>query len=138
MVEPTSTKPPVMPVAVLLVDDERPLIELFAEVLSSEFHCDLATSTKQAGEMMQKKKYRVVISDFSMPGGDGLSFLIKVRKQYPDTARILVTHYLSPEFMTRLDAAAPEHYLLKPVSIPDLRKAVRDAARPHDRAETAS
>ena len=114
---------------VLLVDDERPLIELYAEVLAHRYACDLATSAKEAEELLRQKKYRVVVSDFSMPGGDGLNLLARVRRNYPATARILITHYLSPEFMSLLNEAAPYRYLLKPVNIADLLKAVQDAAR---------
>jgi DNA-binding NtrC family response regulator len=120
---------------VLLVDDEKPLIELFAEALAPYFSCDLATSAKDAGYMMHKKEYKVVVCDHLMPGGNGLSFLVNSREEYPDTQRILVTGYMKPEMLLRsVNEAALYRYLLKPVSLPELVKTVQEAAKLHDQA----
>ena len=48
--EPTTAKPKLG--AVLLIDDEKTLIELFAEALSPHFECVLATSTREAGYIL--------------------------------------------------------------------------------------
>ena len=45
--------------AVLLIDDEKPLIELFAEALSPQFECVLATSTREAGFILHKRACKV-------------------------------------------------------------------------------
>jgi two-component system response regulator HupR/HoxA len=120
---------------VLLVDDEKPLIELFAEALAPYFNTDLATSAKDAGYMMHKKEYKVVVCDHLMPGGNGLSFLVNSREEYPDTQRILVTGYMKPEMLLRsVNEAALYRYLLKPVSLPELVKTVQEAAKLHDQA----
>ncbi|MFI5338164.1 MAG: response regulator [Opitutales bacterium] len=120
---------------VLLVDDEKPLIELFAEALSPYFDTDLATSAKEAGYLMHKKTYKVVVCDHLMPGGNGLGFLVNAREEYPDTQRILVTGYMKPEMLLRsVNEAALYRYLLKPVSLPELLKTVQEAARLHDQA----
>ena len=123
---------------VLLVDDENPLIELFAEALSPYFDTDMATSAKEAGYMMHKKAYKVVVCDHLMPGGNGLSFLVNAREEYPDTQRILVTGYMKPEMLLRsVNEAALYRYLLKPVSLPELLKTVQEAAKLHDQAVSA-
>ena len=123
---------------VLLVDDEKPLIELFAEALSPYFDTDMATSAKEAGYMMHKKAYKVVVCDHLMPGGNGLSFLVNAREEYPDTQRILVTGYMKPEMLLRsVNEAALYRYLLKPVSLPELLKTVQEAAKLHDQAVSA-
>ena len=124
---------------VLLVDDEKPLIELFAEALSPYFDTDMATSAKEAGYMMHKKAYKVVVCDHLMPGGNGLSFLVNAREEYPDTQRILVTGYMKPEMLLRsVNEAALFRYLLKPVSIAELIKVVQDAAKLHNATVAAA
>ena len=125
--------------AVLLVDDELPLIKLFAEALSQHFECDLATSAKEASFMMHKKNYKVVVSDHLMPGGNGLNFLVHAREEHPNTQRVLVTGYMKPEMLLRsVNEAALYRYLLKPVSIPELVKTVLDAASIHDQTVAAA
>ena len=134
--EPTTTKPKLG--AVLLIDDEKPLIELFAEALSPHFECVLATTTREAGYILHKKAFKVVVCDHLMPGGNGLSFLVDAREEYPDMQRVLVTGYMKPEMLLRsVNEAALYRYLLKPVSLPELVKTVLEAAKLHDQTAAA-
>jgi DNA-binding NtrC family response regulator len=129
---PTPMNPPNPPATVLLVDDEEPLRELFADALQPDFQTNMAGSVKEAEALMKERTYKVVVSDHNMPGGDGLSFLARVRKKYPATVRLLVTNHLESRFLPGLSEAEPFRYLLKPISVPDLRKAVRDATALYD------
>jgi two-component system response regulator HupR/HoxA len=124
--------------AILLVDDEKPLLELYAEALTPFFDVTQATSAKEAGFQLHKKAFKVVISDHLMPGGNGLSFLVDAREEYPDMQRILVTGYMKPEMLLRsVNEAALYRYLLKPVSLAELIKTVQEAAKLHDQAVAA-
>ncbi|MDI1321033.1 MAG: hypothetical protein PSW75_12700, partial [bacterium] len=46
--------------AVLLIDDEKPLLTLFQEALSPHFEVVIATSAKEAGFIMHKKAFKVI------------------------------------------------------------------------------
>jgi two-component system response regulator HupR/HoxA len=119
--------------AVLLVDDEKPLLDLYAEALSPYFDVAVATSAKEAGFLLHKRAFKVVVSDHLMPGGNGLSFLVDAREEYPEMQRVLVTGYMKPEMLLRsVNEAALYRYLLKPVSLPELVKTVSEAAKLHD------
>ena len=121
--------------AVLLIDDEKPLLELFAEALAPYFDITMATTTREAGFLMHKKVFKVVVCDHLIPGGNGLSFLVDSREEHPNTQRILVTGYMKPEMLLRsVNEAALYRYLLKPVSLPELLKTVQEAAKLHDQS----
>jgi len=140
MTTPTNTTETTKPKlgAVLLVDDERPLLELYNEALSPYFEVSLATSAKEAGFILHKKPFKVVVSDHLMPGGNGLSFLVDAREEYPDMQRVLVTGYMKPEMLLRsVNEAALYRYLLKPVSLPELVKTVVEAAKLYDQTKAA-
>jgi two-component system response regulator HupR/HoxA len=125
--------------AVLLIDDEKPLLMLFQEALSSHFEITTATSTREAGFIMHKKSFKVIVCDHLMPGGNGLSFLVNTREEYPDTQRVLVTGYMKPEMLLRsVNEAALYRYLLKPVSLPELIKTVSEAAKLYDQSVAAA
>lgn len=125
--------------AILLVDDEKPLLDLYAEALAPFFEVTAATSSKEAGYILHKKPFKVVVSDHLMPGGNGLSFLVDAREEYPDMQRVLVTGYMKPEMLLRsVNEAALYRYLLKPVSLPELIKTVQEAAKLHDQAVAAN
>jgi DNA-binding NtrC family response regulator len=116
--------------SILVVDDEPPILEAFAAALSPYFEVSTAASAREADFILRKKEFKVVISDHLMPGGNGMSFLVRAREEYPQMQRILVTGYMKPEMLIRsVNEAALFRYLLKPVTLSELIKVVQDAAR---------
>jgi len=119
--------------AVLLVDDEKPLLEVFVAALATDFEVVTSNSVREAEEILQKTPFKVVVADHLMPGGNGMNFLVRCREEYPHMQRVLVTGYMKPELLMRsVNEAALFRYLLKPVSLPELVKVVQDAAKAHD------
>jgi DNA-binding NtrC family response regulator len=119
--------------AILLVDDERALLDVFEAALSPYFEITKANSVREADFILQKRPFKVVVADHLMPGGNGMDFLVRVREEFPHTQRVLVTGYLKPEMLMRsVNEAALFRYLLKPVAISELVKVVQDAAKAHD------
>lgn len=119
--------------AVLLVDDEKPLLEVYAAALSPQFELTTASNAREADFILQKKRFKVVVADHLMPGGNGMNFLVRAREEFPHMQRILVTGYMKPEMLLRsVNEAALFRYLLKPISMPELVKVVSDAAKAHD------
>jgi len=120
---------------VLLVDDERSLLDIYVQALSPLFEVSTATSTREAEFLLRKKSFKAVIADHLMPGGNGMSFLVRCREEFPHMQRVLVTGYMKPEMLLRsVNEAALYRYLLKPVQVADLVKIVQDAVRAHDLA----
>src|SRR4249920_227234 len=125
--KPTANVPPKKP-AVLLVDDEKALLDVFATALSPFFEVTLALSAREADFALQKNSFKVVVADHLMPGGNGMNFLVRAREEFPHMQRVLVTGYMKPEMLMRsVNEAALYRYLLKPVSLPELVKTVLEA-----------
>jgi len=84
----------------LFVDDE-PLIRQIVEVqLQGLPYKVLVAESGSAGlEILEKNQVSVVISDFMMEGMDGIEFLHRVKHQYPEIARIMVTGYANVEVL---------------------------------------
>jgi two-component system response regulator HupR/HoxA len=119
--------------AVLVVDDEKPLLDVFAEALATRFEVTTATSAREAEFILRKKTFKVVIADHLMPGGNGMSFLVRAREEHPHMQRVLVTGYMKPEMLLRsVNEAALFRYLLKPVSVVELVNVAVEAAKLHD------
>ena len=119
--------------AVLLIDDEQPLLDVFSAALRTQFDVTTANSVREAEFLLHKKTFQVVVADHLMPGGNGMSFLVRAREEYPHMQRILVSGYMKPEILLRsVNEAALFRYLLKPISMSELLKVVTDAARAHD------
>ncbi|HTO04373.1 MAG TPA: response regulator, partial [Opitutus sp.] len=123
--------------AVLLIDDEEPLLQVFVAALSPDFEVVTANSVREGERILQQKAFKVVIADHLMPGGNGMNFLVRAREEYPHMQRILVTGYMKPELLMRsVNEAALFRYLLKPVSLPELVKVVQEAVKAHDASAT--
>jgi CheY-like chemotaxis protein len=120
---------------ILLVDDEASLLEIFVSALSGQFECVTANSTREADFELRKRDFKVVICDHLMPGGNGMSFLVRAREEYPHMQRILVTGYMKPEMLLRsVNEAALYRYLLKPVTLSELVKVTSEAVKLHDQS----
>lgn len=119
--------------AILLIDDERALLDVFTAALSPYFEITTATSVREAEALLRKKTFKVIVADHLMPGGNGMSLLVRCREEIPVMQRILVTGYMKPEMLLRsVNEAALFRYLLKPVSISELIRVVQDAVKLHD------
>ena len=116
--------------AVLLIDDEKALLAVYAAALTPRFSVATACSVQEAESQLRKRKFKVVVSDHLMPGGNGMSFLVRTREEYPEMQRVLVTAYMKPEMLLRsVNEAALFRYLLKPISLAELLQVVEDAAK---------
>lgn len=125
--------------AVLLVDDEQPLLDIFAAALEPHFEITMANNAREADFRLQKKSFKVVVADHLMPGGNGMNFLVRAREEFPHMQRVLVTGYMKPEMLLRsVNEAALFRYLLKPVAMAELIKVVQDATKAHDASVASS
>ena len=78
---------------ILYVDDEPGLLEigkLFLEQ-SGQFSVDIITSAPAALSLLNSKTYDAIISDYQMPGMDGISFLKRIRASGNKTPFIIFT-----------------------------------------------
>lgn len=78
---------------ILYVDDEPDLLEICRIYLENdgEFRVDTAGSGSRALAVLQATQYDAVISDYLMPGMDGIDFLKAIRKSFRDIPFILFT-----------------------------------------------
>ncbi|MDP3564054.1 MAG: PAS domain S-box protein, partial [Methanoregula sp.] len=80
-------------IRVLCVDDELPFLELGKLYLeqSGEFFVDIVTSASEALDILDKKTYDAIVSDYLMPGINGIDFLKRVRASDTLIPFIMVT-----------------------------------------------
>jgi CheY-like chemotaxis protein len=111
---------------VLLVDDEATVTDVLALALKQHFEVESARSAAEAEIMMGTRSYDIVVCDHMMPDEEGLAFLTRARRQFPQVQRILMTGYINPELLSRSTGVAGlATCLMKPVSPPDLIQAIR-------------
>jgi len=83
---------PTVKPALLCVDDEPLVLEGLTLHLRRAFTLTTATSGAAGLEILKEKgPFAIVMSDMRMPGMSGAEFLAKVREQWPNTVRVLLT-----------------------------------------------
>jgi DNA-binding NtrC family response regulator len=115
---------------ILILDDE-PLITQTLQALLAEVDSVNVTalnSPEKAVAALGERSYSVVISDFLMPGIDGISFLKKVREMQPRASRILLTGYADKQNAIRsINEVGLYQYIEKPWDNQSLLLVLRNA-----------
>ena len=116
---------------VLVVDDESDILESIVMYLSMELDGVTVLKAHDAHEgldILNDHQVAVVVSDFRMPGMDGLEFLIEVHRQRPELHTIMMTAYpdAALEFSAKKDAGV-SLFLAKPPKMDVLVAAIQRA-----------
>jgi DNA-binding NtrC family response regulator len=117
------------PRTLLLVDNERGILSALHRLLRNEGYEILTAESALAGlEQMRAHKVGVVISDGLMYGMNGAQFLLEVRARFPDTVRIMLTGFTSPQVVhDAIRTCGLFRFLSKPWDNDQLRETIREA-----------
>ena len=80
----------------LFVDDEPILREVYTslgQTLGHGHEIQTAGSGQEALKLLSHKSFDIIVSDLAMPGMDGMEFLNMVVRDYPESARIVVSGF---------------------------------------------
>lgn len=78
--------------SILIVDDDRSLRDLLAEVLREQGHdAQTAEEGNAALARMNEAKFDLVISDIIMPGKEGIETIREIRALHPDVKIIAMS-----------------------------------------------
>lgn len=106
---------------VLLIDDEPAIGRSFARVWRhSGIEVTVLQDPLAVEAALAEATYDVVVSDFSMPGRNGLDVLAIVKRDAPAAKRVLMTGTFGPMDRATLAALEPLWRFQKPVSPKDL------------------
>lgn len=114
---------------VLLVDDEPNLLQGLRRALRREpYEILVAEGAAAALRLLDARPVDVVVSDEAMPGMSGTEFLGRVRSQYPDTIRIMLTGHGTLKVAIRaINDGEVYRFLTKPCDPVDLALTIRQA-----------
>ena len=76
---------------ILLVDDEPVQLRGMRRILQERWHVDVAVGAVAAASLLATARYDAVITDYDMPGYDGVWLLEQVARMYPRAQRVLIS-----------------------------------------------
>jgi len=114
---------------IFIVDDEEMVATALQSFLQLETSWELRTFTSAPAALaaLEHERAACVLSDFMMPGMDGITFLRRCRDVQPLATRILLTGYADKQNAIRaINEAGLYHYLEKPWDNEHLKLVIRN------------
>ena len=116
----------------LIIDDEAPQRDALAGYLRKRgFQVHVADSGSAGLAILDKEVIDLILTDFRMPGMDGMAVLEAARQRNPDIEVVLVTAYGSVTGAVDAMREGAFHYLEKPVDLDALDVIVERALERH-------
>ena len=118
---------------VLFVDDDDANLVVCQAICAERFATLVARSATEALQHLQDSEIGVVLADQRMPGMSGVDLLERVRREYPDTIRILITAYSElPAAIDAINRGQVRRYLRKPWEPDELLAEIHDALQVYE------
>jgi CheY-like chemotaxis protein len=103
---------------ILVVDDDDLLLDAVSQMLFRlGFHVIAANSGDKGLDLFLKRKCDIVLTDFDMPGLDGISLASHVKEKSPDTVVILMTGHDRESVMDQVSDSPVDLTLFKPFDL---------------------
>ncbi|WP_420628831.1 ATP-binding protein [Candidatus Leptofilum sp.] len=114
------------PQRVLVVDDEINVGLIVQKGLKKLPNCEikLARNADQALALCQEGPFDLMITDYMMPGTDGLALAGQIRELYPQTVILMLTAHNNDELHQQASQVSIQRIMNKPVEITEIRQAV--------------
>ncbi len=110
---------------ILLIDDDESIRDSMKMFFLGEGICIDTEETAEEGiRVLEKKHYDIIITDYKLPGMDGLSFLQHIHTLCSDSFKILMTAYGSNDLLASAVGLGIDEYIEKPFTAKLIRGAL--------------
>ncbi|MBQ1569128.1 MAG: sigma-54-dependent Fis family transcriptional regulator [Kiritimatiellae bacterium] len=106
---------------ILIVDDEKPTRDVMARILGASYECITAPDGEIALETLAANPdTALLVTDYRMPGMNGIDLVRKAKESHPSLAAILVTAFGEIDLAVEAMKDGADDFLTKPIT--DLRQ----------------
>ena len=101
--------------SILVVDDEQRSLESIKRILGDRFDVHIANNIEDAEEILRTEWIQVLLCDQRMPDMTGVEFTKKIRDEYPEIIRMIISGYTdSEDIIDALNKGGVYQYITKP------------------------
>ncbi len=114
----------VHPVRILIIDDERNVRSILAEVLARQGHRVMEAANAEEGlRHTDEQEFDVVFTDLAMPGIDGIATAARIKSRHPSTKVVLMSGYGADKaYELAGDSRIIDAAISKPFRLAELQK----------------
>jgi two-component system NtrC family sensor kinase len=114
---------------ILVVEDERPHLELYLDILSHEgYTVHGADSAETALDLLRQTDVALILTDYNLPGTNGAELLTRARQYVPNAIGIIMSGVLDPAMADAVFTKARAfRFLMKPFDRKTLTETVEKA-----------
>jgi len=106
---------------VLIVDDDGAIRDILKDFLEENGDiCYVASDAYEALSTLTENPITLVLSDIKMPGMDGIAFMKKAKRSFPELYFVIMTGYAATYTYTAIINAGATDYLIKPFKLEEL------------------
>ena len=115
---------------ILVVDDEKVQLEMLKGFLEKQsYGIDTAEGGQRALEKFRSGSFDLVLTDYRMPGMDGLQVLKEVKRLDPEAVVVIMTAYGTIATAVEAMKAGAHDFLTKPIDLDELLIRVKKVER---------
>lgn len=116
--------------SILIVDDDISYLLLLSSILEFKgIETTKSTNGIEAVGLLEKTNFSMMITDFNMPGMNGIELALKARELCPDIHIVMITAELSPELLEAAAKSGISQILSKPVNVMRVFAVIRSSLR---------
>jgi len=110
---------------ILIIDDEQSqLLSLKSFLTKRGFKLFTSNNGEEAIKIVNEYLIDIVLTDFKMPGWDGMTVLRKVKEINPEIDVVVISAYGTIENAVKLMKAGAYDYLIKPIDLDELENLI--------------
>jgi CheY-like chemotaxis protein len=111
---------------ILVVDDNNVLLIVISKMLSRlGYEVSSADSGEKGLRIILKNRFDIVLSDYEMPGMDGVAFACSIKKSFPSTLVVIMTGAGKETVFSR-NSAAVDEVISKPFTLAQIDETIQN------------
>lgn len=100
---------------ILLIDDDEWIRDSLSIFFEAEGCRIVSVETAEEGlEALRSQEYDIIITDYKLPGMDGIEFLKQIQTSQQNAKKIMITAYKSDALIREAKKAGVQHLIAKP------------------------